>query len=70
MDANNILIFNLYIEFFFIELVNDSSGLALKWYLHTLGYTLKTFKLAILGLQSTQPKLKDNKLHLKYAFAP
>ena len=35
-----------------------------------LKYIHKTLKPTVFGLQSTQPKLKDNLLHSKYAFVP
>ena len=53
----------------FIELSNDSSGLALKRCHCMLRYTLKSLKLVFHGLQSTQPKLKDGLLDSKYVFA-
>jgi hypothetical protein len=45
------------VEVLSIELVNDSSGLVMKWCYCTFEYTLKTLKLAFLGLQSTQFKV-------------
>ena len=54
----------------FIELVNDTSAFAIKWYHPTLGCTLKIFKTSFSWPTTTQPKLKDNFLHSKYVFTP